>query len=327
MRVLVTGAGGFIGRRLVDRLLDDGARVRALLLPDEPAGFSDLVEVARGDLVEPASLAGACVGIEVVYHLAAMVGDWGPEERFEAVNVEGTRNLLAAAAAAGCRRLVMVSSIVVYGWQLATEVCHEDRPRERGCGPYSRTKRASEQLALDCHALGRLEVSVVRPGNVFGPGSLNWVRLPLEILAKGQMVLMDGGGGDAALAYVDNVADVIARAGSLPGAAGRIYNANDGGGVSWSRYFSDLAELGRLPPPRRSVPARAALAAAAALERVWRWSRRPGRPLLTREAVTLLSSRSPVPIDRAAEELGYRPPVPYPEALGRIAASLDGGAA
>ncbi len=319
---LVTGATGFIGRRLVRRLVAGGEPVRALVLPGEAAEALEsdpAVEVVRGDVTDAAAVAGAVRGCHRVYHLAAVVGDWGDEATFEAVNVGGTRNVLDAAEAAGTERVLLVSSIVVYGWGMHTGVCAEDAPREYGVSPYSRTKRASEQLALDYHALGRVPVTVVRPGNVFGVGSDVWVDQLLEVVRAGRAMLIDGGDGDAVLAHVDNVVDVIVRAAASDAAAGRVYNANDGAGVSWREYVSDLAQLAGVKPPRRSVPAAAALALAAAMERTWRVLGRAGRPLLTREAVTLLASRAPVPVDRARQELGHQPLVTYDDAIHEIA--------
>ncbi|MBE7453148.1 MAG: NAD-dependent epimerase/dehydratase family protein [Kofleriaceae bacterium] len=220
--VLVTGASGFIGRRVVARLAGAGRPARAFLLPHEdPAAVPELaaargLEIARGDLTDAASVAAAVRGASRVVHLAAVVGDWGPAALFERVNVGGTRHVVDAAAAAGCARLVMVSSIVVYGRRLADGGCDEDAPREVGVGPYGQTKRASEELALDAHAFGRVPVTVVRPGNVWGPGSGLWVDELVRLLRRGLLVMIGDGGGDACLAFVDNVVDVIVRA-STPG--------------------------------------------------------------------------------------------------------------
>jgi nucleoside-diphosphate-sugar epimerase len=326
MAVLVTGATGFIGRRLVANLVQEGQDVRALLLPDEPVDRLAPAQVWRGDVTRGESLREAVRGVSCVYHLAAMVGDWGPEREFQRINVDGTRNLLEAACAAGSPRVVVVSSVIVYGWQLHTAVCDEDRPYGRATGPYSRTKAAAERLALDYHRQGRVPVTVVRPGNVYGPGSRLWLEEVLAVVRAGRAVLIGDGEGDAALAYVDNVALAIARAGQNARASGRVYNVNDGGGISWRRYLSDLATLAGAPPPRHRLAPRAAMALAGGFEIVQRL--RPGgsRPLLTRDAVTLLGSRAPVPIARANSELDYRPPVSYEQAMERVAAYVHGGA-
>ncbi|HTJ47146.1 MAG TPA: NAD-dependent epimerase/dehydratase family protein [Kofleriaceae bacterium] len=321
--VLVTGATGFIGRRLVARLAKDGHRVRALVLPGEDAAGLAGVDVSRGDVTDPESVAHAVRGAGRVYHLAAVVGDWGDEERFERINVGGTRNVLDAAAASGVERVVMVSSIVVYGSQLRTGPCDESAPREHGIGPYSRTKRASEEVALDYDAFGRVPVTVVRPGNVFGPASPLWVDELAQLLKKGAAMWLDDGDGDADLAFVDNVVDVIARAAETPDAAGRIYNATDGLGVTWKQYLTDLAAAAGAPAPHRHLPAGVATAVGAAMESAWRLARASHRPLFTREAAQLLASRAPVPNARAASELGYVP-IPYGRAMESVSHYLEG---
>jgi nucleoside-diphosphate-sugar epimerase len=324
MAVLVTGASGFIGRNLVRRLVAEGVDVRAFLLPNESLDGAAGASVIRGDITDREAVFAAVDGVSHVYHLAAVVGDWGPFDLFWKVNVEGTRNVLDAGAATGCERVVMVSSIVVYGWQLHAGECDEQAaPREFGVGPYSITKRASEELALDYDAFGRVPVTIVRPGNVYGPRSGLWVDELVTLLRRNMALVIDRGEGDAVLAYVDNVVDVIARA-TAPEAAGRIYNANDGGGVSWRQYMADLAAAAGVSPPIRSVPHSVAMAVASGMERTWRALRRRSRPLLTREAVTLLSSRRPVPIVRAAADLGYRP-LPYADAIARVAEYVQGG--
>jgi nucleoside-diphosphate-sugar epimerase len=115
---------------------------------------------------------------------------------------------------------------------------------------------------------------------------------------------------------------VIARAGASPAAAGRIYNANDGSGVTWRQYLTDLAAAAGAPAPHRSLPSPVAAAAASAMERAWRATRRSHRPLLTREAVQIFASRPPVPVARAARELGYAP-VPYAHAMDRVRSYLQ----
>ncbi len=325
----MTGASGFIGRRVVARLANQGRAVRAFLLANEdPAAIRELADarglaVVRGDITDAASVTAAVKGAGRIVHLAAVVGDWGPDALFERVNVGGTRHVVDAAAAESCERLVMISSIVVYGKRLADGGCDEDAPRGEGVGPYSRTKRASEELALAAHAAGRLPVPVVRPGNVWGPGSGVWVDEVVKLARKGMMMMISGGKGDATLAYVDNVVDVIVRALDAPAAPGRVYNALDAGGVSWRDYLTDLARLGGAKPPKRSLPPAVARTLAGGMERVWKLARRPGRPLLTREAVQLLASGPPIPIARARAELGYDP-MPYDRGLAAVARYLEG---
>jgi 2-alkyl-3-oxoalkanoate reductase len=296
MSTLVTGASGFIGRRVVARLLRDGEPVRALLFPHEELPG---VERALGDVTDRASVVAALDGVDRVVHLAAKVGDWGPLGEFRAVNVGGTTNVIAAA---GDRRVVHVSSIVVYGPRLRTGGCEEDAPLAYGLGPYGITKRESEVVA----SRGP-NVAVVRPGNVWGPVSPLWVEELSRLLRAGRVPLVDGGVGDAHLAHVENVVDVIVAALTAPAAGGRVYNAVDGHGVSWRRYLTDLARVAGAPPPWLTLPRSLALAAAVGMEAAWRLARAEQRPLMTREAVQLLASGPPVSNTRAVRELGFRP--------------------
>jgi nucleoside-diphosphate-sugar epimerase len=326
--VLVTGASGFIGRRVAARLAGEGRAVRALVMPaDDVDGIVELhapgVSIVRGDVTDAARMIDVVRGMDRVVHLAAVVGDWGPDELFDRVNVGGTRNVVDAAAHEGCQRLVMISSIVVYGERLTAGGCDEDAPGGKSVGPYSRTKRESEELALEAHRRGRVPVTVVRPGNVWGPGSGLWVDEIARLARKGMLMVVAGGSGDATLAYVDNVVDVIVRALDTPAAAGRVYNAIDAGGVTWRTYLTDIARLAGGAPPKRSLPPGVARVLAGAMERAWRLARRPGRPLMTREAVRLLASGPPVPISRARSELGYDP-VPYDRGLAAVARYLEG---
>jgi 2-alkyl-3-oxoalkanoate reductase len=321
--ILVTGASGFIGRRLVARLLGDGYRVRALVLPREatPASWDERVEVLRGDVTLPTTLAPAIRGARTVFHLAAVVGDWGRPEDHEAITVRGTEHVLSEAAREGAR-VLLASSVVVYGSAVRRVVCDEQLDHGEALGPYSKSKQQQERIAQRLEATSGLKVTIIRPTNVFGPGSVPWVDQVLEVLRSGKPALIGGGRLDAALTYVDNVVDVFVRAAERPASIGRAYNASDESGVTWLRYFTDLAELAGAPPPK-SIPRAAAALAASALEPSWRLLRRRERPPITREALNLVGSHLRVPTARARRELGYRPLVSYTDAMKAIAAYLQ----
>ncbi len=293
--VLVTGAAGFIGSHLVKALATGGRPVRALVLPGETVAHQGASAVV-GDVRDRAAMERACQGVGVVFHLAARVGDWGPEQDFQSTNVEGTRTVLEAAAKAGCRRFVMVSSITVYGWQLHTDRCDEDLEHGEGVSAYSRTKSESERLVREFGRGHEMEVVLIRPGNVYGPGESPWVSDLAEYLRQGRVPLIDGGRGDAGLVYVGNVVDALIAAGERARAAGRIYNVVDGHGVTWRQYFSDVAKIVGAKAPRLSVPHRVMFTAARATERIAKFRKSKKRPLLTREAVTLLHPAKACPL-------------------------------
>ncbi|MEO1084596.1 MAG: NAD-dependent epimerase/dehydratase family protein, partial [Acidobacteriota bacterium] len=174
-----------------------------------------------------------------------------------------------------------------------------------------------------------VELTVVRPANVYGPHSGPWVEMVLPLLRSRQVTLIGGGDFDAGLSHVDNLVELMTLALSKPQATGRAYNGADGFGVTWKRYFSDLSGLISAPPPR-SVPRALAVPLAVGCEALWRTlpllriQPTTARPPLTREAINLVGSACRIPTDRAAAELGYRPQVGYDRALEGIAATLAG---
>jgi nucleoside-diphosphate-sugar epimerase len=318
---LVTGASGFIGRRLVARLCADGVPLRALVLPGEnvvgvlPAA----VEIFRGDVTDAVTVCAAARGAGSLFHLAAVVSDWGAEDLHRRVTVEGTSNVLSAVEPA--TRVVLASSVVVYGDALRREVCTEDLPWGRPVGAYSRSKQAQERLAWELAHGRRLALTVVRPSNVYGPGSKPWVHDVVAQLRKGLPSLLSGGAQNAGLCHVDNVVDLLMLAASSPAAAGRAYNACDALDVTWRRYFSDLATMVGAPPPR-SIPWVLAKAGATVCEPLWRLARARSRPPLTHEALNLVGSDFRIPIDRARDDLGWAPRVSYEEGMASVAAYL-----
>jgi nucleoside-diphosphate-sugar epimerase len=321
--VLVTGATGFIGRHLVHRLLHNGASVRAFVLPGEvvTAPWRDDVAVVRGDVADRDAVAAAVEDAETVFHLAAVVGDWAPKAQFQRITVDGTRHVLAAAADAGAR-VVLVSSIAVYGDQLGQAVCHEALPHGTPQGHYGWAKQQQEHLARGFLERRDLDVRIVRPANVYGPGSQPWVHGVIDHLRRGRPALLGRTPKNAGLTFVGNVVDVLLRAARHPEARGRTYNAADALDVTWSQYIHDLARLAGTPAPRR-LPLPLARTLTALAEPAWRLLQLSGRPPSTRESLNLVGSDLRIPIDRARTELGYAPDVTYDEGLRRVAAYVE----
>ena len=317
--ILVTGATGFIGKRLIGRLVDEGYAPQAYVLPGDPIpnAWGDNVHVHHGDVAHRSSVAKACKDAKTVFHLAALVGDWGREIDHQRVTVRGTENVLGEVARRGGRAL-LASSVVVYGEAIGRAVCHEDRPWGTPHGPYSRAKQDQERIARRLEESRSLKVTIVRPTNVFGPGSGPWVDSAVELLKSGEPTLVGNGRADAGLTYVDNVVDVFVRAAERPATIGRIYNANDDNGITWRRYFTELAELVGAPTPK-SIPLAIAKVAARGYEATWRLLRRSQRPPITREALNLVGSHHRVPIAKARADLGYEPRVDYKTAMSAIA--------
>ncbi len=320
--VLVTGAGGFIGRRLVAQLLDRDVAVVALALPDEatPEVWGDRVRIVRGDVRQRADVEQALRGIGTVFHLAALVGTAGSYEDHWAVTVEGSRNVYEAAAAVGAR-VVVTTSICAYGDRIAKDVCAEDSERGAYQGQYGRAKQAQEDVADEVREKTGLAVTIVRPSNVYGVGSGPWVEGMIALIQMGLGMVVGTGSGNAGLVYVDNLVDALLLLGAHEGAIGRVYNVCDGSDVTWRRYLDDLAALvgvGSLP----ATPLEPLRAAALANEDPARQVAPKDEALMPLEALNLIGSDNRFDTTRIRTELGWSPRVSYAEGLAEIKAHL-----
>ncbi len=321
--VLVTGATGFIGGRLVTRLLDEGLAVAAFAMPGEPtpAAWEGRVRILRGDIRDPADVQDAVAGAGTVFHLAALVGATGSYDDHWAVTAEGSRNLYGAAASAGAR-VVVTTSICAYGDRIARDVCREDSPRGAWQGPYGRAKQAQEDFALEAFTDLDLPVSIVRPSNVYGVGSRPWVEGVVAGLRAGVLPVIGDGRGNAGLVHVENVVDALLLVAAHDGTAGRTYNVCDGLDVSWRRYFDDLAARAGLELPP-SVPLEPLLEAARRNEDPASLTPPADPSVFPLELLNLVGSDNRFPTTRARDELGWSPRVTYAEGLAEIADHLS----
>lgn len=320
---LVTGATGFIGRRLIARLRSDGVSVSAFLLPGEsvPTEWGpDDVAILRGNVCDAESVSAALRGAGTVFHLAALVAEQNNDyEAHWAVTAEGSKNVYTAAREMGAR-VVVTTSICAYGDRVARDVCTEDSERGLHQGPYGRAKQGQEDYALEAHREG-LAVTVLRPSNVYGIGSKPWVEMLSERLAEGTMAVLGDGSGNAGLVYVENLVDALIAVASNDATIGRIYNVCDGWPVTWRRYMDDLsAALGVSPAPE--VPREALFEAARANEDPANLVGPQSEEIPPLELLNLVGADSRFPTDRIRSEVGWEPRVTYDEALDVIGSHL-----
>jgi nucleoside-diphosphate-sugar epimerase len=314
----VTGGSGFIGGRLVERLARDGWTVRALARSDAAAARVEAAgaTAVRGDLDDPTGLDGA----EVVFHVAALAADWGAWQDFRRVNVEGTRNVLAAARAAGVRRVVHVGTeaALMHGQPLV--LADERTPLAFSSpAPYPATKAEAEAAVIAADG-GGLETIVVRPRFVWGPGDTTLMPVMVEMVESGRFRWIGGGGQLTSTTHVDNCVEglVLAADRGTPGAA---YFVTDGEPVVFREFVTALLATRGVTAPDGSVPRPLARAAATAAEAAWRLLPLPGAPPLTRFAVWVASLECTLDDSRARDELGYEPPVARDEGLAALSRS------
>jgi dihydroflavonol-4-reductase len=259
MRVLVTGATGFLGRSLCLRLADEGTAVRALVrasaaVSAESAALERAgVELAPGDVREPGSVRDAMRGCTHVVHLAARKTAAGtPASAYHAVNVRGTANVAEAARVEGITRLVYGSALGVHGF--STGALLDESSPVRPNTPYRRTKWLGERLLREAHARHALPVVVARISTVVGAGARSW--LPFARLTQeGRLRLIGDGTNRMDLVPVDDLIDGLRRCAMVPGVEGRCYVLGSGEPWTVRAFAAAVAAALGAPAPDRGPPA------------------------------------------------------------------------
>ncbi len=308
MKVFVTGALGFIGRALLERYRAAGAEVAGI---DRQADAT--LGVGAGDVLEPDSFRDGLRGCDFVFHTAAVVSNVASEEAFWRVNVLGTRRLLEACAAQGVGRFVHLSSVGAYGFDFPDGV-DETYPLRPNGNHYVDTKVASEQVVLQAHAAAEIECSIVRPTDVYGPGSRPWTVLPVEMMRSGQFLLPESGRGIFSPVYVDNLVDGLEAVASNEAASGQVFILGDGVGVTTAEFFGHYARmLGAGPVRTLPTPLAKGIAgiAGAVLGALGRETE------VSAETMRMLARRGGYSIEKARRVLGFEPKIDLAEGMQR----------
>lgn len=308
---LVTGGSGFVGGRLIERLVAKGYQVRALARSDEAMRIVQKkgAQPVRGALNDVASLASAARGCDAVIHVAAYFKLWGDAAEFERSNVEGTANLLQAAASASVRRFVQLGAAAVVMGDMAPMLrADESLPRqERAWAPYSASKARSEALVLAANRDGVFETVVVRPPMIWG-GGMPVLDHMIETVKAGQFRWVGSGSQAMSTAHVDNVCHALELA-VEKGRGGEAYFVSDGADTTLKGLISGLLRTRGIEPPRASAPLPVAWVMASIMEWVWRTFSRQGEPPITRQMLRLIGEPFTLDIGKAQRELGYQPEV------------------
>ncbi len=314
--VFVTGAAGFIGRALGRRYRAAGWTVRGVDRVADPAD----AQIVAGDVTEPGEWVDGLVGADLVIHTAALVSNAAALADGWRVNVGGTRRVVEAAAAAGVGRLVHFSSAAVYGHHRAGRVDEHEPVRLSGA-VYGDTKIASEQVVLQAHAAGEISATIVRPSDVYGPGSRPWTILPVQMLRARQVLLPAHGTGSFVPVYVDDLVDGVVAAAAAERGAGQVFNLSGGRAVETREFLGHYCRMLGIGPPRTaSTPVAVAVA-----EVMGRALRLAGRASEANAAtMRMLAATGDVSIDKARLLLGWEPAVDLDEGMRRTEEWLRG---
>jgi nucleoside-diphosphate-sugar epimerase len=299
-RVAITGGAGFIGRAVGERYRSLGAEVVGVDVQPDPS-----IGVVEGDTSVPGPWQDTIAGADLVVHTAALVSNTSGLARAWEVNVRGTRHVLDAASAA--RRFLHLSSVRAYSDVDFPADVDEHHPVRPDGHEYVDTKIASEQVALQAHGAGEATVTVIRPGDVYGPGSLPWTVWPVLGILSGSFAIPDDGSHLFSPVYVDNLVDGLVAAATSDAAAGHVFTLSDGRGVTNLEFFGHYYRmLGREPEllPAPEVAARFDAAGVGA------------------DTVDYLLRRHTYSIAKAQAMLGYAPAVDLATGMARCEAWL-----
>ena len=317
---LITGATGFIGGHLAQRLVGEGHQVRCLVRGSSDTSLLDDldVEMAVGDLTSARSLVGAAEGCRYVIHCGAHVSDWATAREIAAINVEGTRNLLAASVAPSVVRFVQFSTTYVYGYPGGAGV-DETYAATRFRNWYAQTKRDAEDEVRRIDEAHALDAVILRPATAYGPRSMDVIGEIARAIRHRRMFLVDGGRAVAGLCYVDNLVDAAMLALRHEAAPGHAFNVSDGLDITWKQFTDALAQGLGCSEVRWSLPYWIADGLGFSLEHGYRALRRTTRlktpPLLSRQAVHVLGRNQDFSNRKARELLGWEPRVDYAAGL------------
>ncbi|WP_182380157.1 NAD-dependent epimerase/dehydratase family protein [Nocardioides sp. WS12] len=314
MTVFITGGRGFIARALADRLRGQGIRTSGVDLVADP-----LYDVVAGSTSSGDGWQGHFAGAEVVVHTAALVTNTATHDEAWQVNVLGTRRALDAAIAGGARRFVHVSSVRAFGDLGWPDQVTEDHPVRNDGGSYVDSKIASEQVVLQAHAAGEIEAVIVRPGDVYGPGSRPWTIQPVELIRRSAFVLPAMGRGIFSPVYVDDLVAGLQLAVEHPAAAGQVFTIGGGVGVTCAEFFGHYYRmLGKRGPVRLPTVVAVGLGSVAsgAARVVGR------RTEASAETMHYFTRTGTYSIDKARRLLDYAPEVDLDEGMRRTEAWL-----
>ena len=306
--VFVTGGSGFIGGRLIRRLVTDGRSVRGLARSDDAAEkvAGAGAEPVRGDLSDPAALSAGAEGCELAFHAAASVLEWGPREEFVHANVDGTERVLDACREAGVRRLVHVGTeAATMAGQPLVKIDETAPLRPDSKADYCATKALAEQAVRAANG-DRLQTVVVRPRLVWGEGDTTILPGVVDAVRAGRFRWIAGGRHETSTTHVDNVVQGLVL-GAEQGLPGEAYFVTDGDPVVFRDFITELVGTQGVEIPDKGLPKGVAGAVAAGSEAVFRTLRLKGAPPLTRMAYWLSALECTIDISKAREELGYAP--------------------
>lgn len=306
MRNLVTGATGFVGSHIAEKLIQDGEQVTALARETSDTTFLKHIgaDIRYGSLTDPVSLIEATKGIDRVFHVAAMTEEWVPKEVTQKINVDGTANLLEASLENKVQRFFFVSSLAVMGFKNHYNTGVET-DYAKSHDPYIDTKIEAEKIVWRFHKFG-LPVTVLRPGFMYGPRDRRFLKRILEKLESNDFIFIGEGRNMLNLNYAGNFADAVVAAARTEDSIGEVYNvSNDDKSLDMQTFIYKVADMWGYDRPEKHIPIAVAKIATSLMEGSAKLLRKKEPPLLTKTRLKFLSLNLEFDISKAKEQLGF----------------------
>lgn len=303
MKCLVTGAAGFIGSALIQRLILEDHNIKGLYHTKKPRQQSTNVTYIKGDITDKNSLKGIIKDVDIIFHCAGIVNDYSSKDEYYNVHVNGTRNLIEECKTNSCKRFIYLSHIP-----------YESNRKKH---PYQKTKSLAESLLLSEHKKNSFPSIIIRPGNVYGPNASTWVIRPLQAIKKNRIALINKGTGIFLHTYIDNLIDALILTMKKDDIEGEIFEITDGDNtITWGKYLNDLSHIIGKGSINRSIPKPFALFLGKTM--LFFYSITGIKPMITPSAVEIFSNSQTVSINKAQKVLNYNPKINYSQGMDNI---------
>jgi len=252
-KILVTGANGFIGSNLVKRLVKDGHTVNSLVRKTSDLRFLSNVDTTLfyGDISDINSLKDSMKDVQKVYHIAGLAADYGPFSLFERVNFQGTKNVAQTACREGVKKFIYISTVAFHGFGKTN--MNEESPIADDLIPYAKTKYMAEQWLWEFDKESKMNITAVRPGNVFGVNDRTFMSKYLEAMLKGKFSEINKGKSKTCPIFSENLIDIITLVGNEDKANGNAFIATDGLDIDWHTFNDKLANALGIKLPKTSI--------------------------------------------------------------------------
>ncbi|MFO8077382.1 MAG: NAD(P)-dependent oxidoreductase [Thermoplasmatota archaeon] len=303
MNYLITGASGYIGRNLLQQIASGDNNVIAVTHTHRPKIDNQNIKYLQGDISNPSFIKSLPSRIDVLIHCAALVSDYGWKKRFIDVNYNGTKYLVKHFQEGSIKQFIFLGHI-----------CY-DKPSIFNY--YVQTKKMAENFLINEYQTKKFPVTIIRPGNVFGPDASIWVNTIIDAIKLNRIRLINNGRGTFFHTYIDNLINAIILTIGNQKTIGETIDITDGDyNITWKKYFSDLAKIINEPSPYKSISKK--MATFLGYLMIVRFFLFHKQPWITPTAVQLLTANKNISLEKAKTLLHYSPMIEYNTAMRKI---------